>query len=222
MRNARGQLDLRLRYCGWGGRREGAGRKPGPNPCIPHLRRETFAERHPVHVTLKVRKGIPSLRVMRLVRELERSFADACERRDFRLVDYSIQRDHAHLIVEARGPEALGRGMKSIGTRFARTVNRVFKRRGAVLADRYHMRPLRTPREVRAALRYVLLNAGKHGRKLKERIDRASSGRWFDGWRGSPRPSAEPRSVALSRSWLLSRGWRRHGLLDPGEVPGPG
>lgn len=169
-----------------------------------------------------MRRGIPSLRTTRLVREIERSFAKACERPDFRLAHYSIQRDHAHLIVEAHGPQALGRGMKSIGTRFARIVNRAFERRGTVLADRYHMRALRTPREVRAALRYVLLNARKHGRRLVERFDRASSGRWFDGWRGHPRLSRERRSVALPRSWLLSQGWRRHGLLDPADVPGPG
>ncbi len=117
-----------------------------------------------MHVTLKVRKDVPSLRVIRLVRELERSFEEACERGYFRVVHYSIQRDHAHLIVEAKGREALGRGMRSIGARFARAVNRVFERSGPVLEDRYHMRALRTPREVRAALRYVLLNARRHGR----------------------------------------------------------
>ncbi len=56
-----------------------------------------------MHVTLKVRKDVPSLRTLRLVRELERSFAASRERGDFRLVHYSIQRDHAHLIVEAEG-----------------------------------------------------------------------------------------------------------------------
>ena len=213
------QLQLRL---GWGGRREGAGRKPGPNPRIPHLRREKFAGRHPVHVTLKVRKEVPSLRVIRLVRELERSFEEACERGYFRVVHYSIQRDHAHLIVEAKGREALGRGMMSIGARFARAVNRVFERSGPVLEDRYHMRALRTPREARAALRYVLLNARRHGRVREEGIDPASSGRWFDGWRSRSRPLVGPRAVSPPHTWLLSRGWRRHGLLDPVEVPGPG
>ncbi|MEE9280352.1 MAG: hypothetical protein V3V67_09280 [Myxococcota bacterium] len=165
---------------------------------------------------------MPSLRTVRLVRELERSFAVARERGDFRLVHYSIQRDHAHLIMEAEGREALGRGMTSIGARFARAVNRVFRRTGRVLEDRYHMRPLRTPREVRAALRYVLLNVRKHRRSRSPGMDRASSGRWFDGWRGLALPSGERSPVALPRTWLLSRGWRRWGLLDPAEVPGPG
>ncbi len=161
---------------------------------------------------------------MRLVHELERSFGEACERGDFRVVHYAIQRDHAHMIVEARGPEALGRGMKSIASRFAKAVNRVFGRRGRVLEDRFHMRPLRTPREVRNALRYVLLNARRHlrGRRRTEEVDRASSGHWFDGWRGHRRPSRQPSPVALPRTWLLSRGWRQHGLLDLAEVPGPG
>ena len=96
-----------------------------------------------------------------------------------------------------------------------------------MLADRYHLHVLRTPREVRNALAYVLVNARRHAAKLGRlargpaRIDPASSGRWFDGW-SAPEPAAGPGppAVAPPRSWLLRVGWRRHGLLRAGEVPG--
>jgi REP element-mobilizing transposase RayT len=168
---------------------------------------------------------------VKVVREIEGTFARGCERSEFRLVHYSLQGNHAHLVVEARDQQALGRGMKAIGARLARAVNRVMGRSGPVLADRYHARLLPTPKEVRSALRYVLLNARRHAAPAKTtlaravRIDPASSARWFDGWKGkSPVPSAlEPpaaRAVARARTWLLSVGWRRHGLLDPADVPG--
>jgi REP element-mobilizing transposase RayT len=124
-------------------------------------------------VTLKVREGIPSLRTVQLVRELERVFAASCERNDFRLVHYSIQGNHAHLIAEADSACALGRGMKSLAARLARAVNRVFRRSGPVLADRYHLHVLRTPREVRNALAYVLLNARKHAAQAGRALSRA-------------------------------------------------
>jgi hypothetical protein len=76
-------------------------------------------------VPLKVRDGIPSLRTVKLVRELERSFAASCERKDFRLCHYSFQGNHAHLIVEANSEAALGRGIKAIGSRLAKAVNRI-------------------------------------------------------------------------------------------------
>jgi len=175
-------------------------------------------------VTLKVRSGLPSLRTVRLVRELERSFAAACERGRFRLVHYSIQNDHVHAIVEATSARNLASGMKSVGSRLARAVNRVFSRRGPVLADRYHRHVLRTPREVRNALAYVLLNARRHlaklGRTLPRmaRLDPASSGRFFSGWnrRFQPASSLHPPPVAPPHTWLLRIGWRRHGLIDPG------
>ena len=226
------QLDFdRIR---WGGRRPGAGRKPGPNPRLRHRSREPFGRGLPCHVTLKVRKDVPSLRTARLVQEVERTFARGCERREFRLVHYSLQGDHAHLIVEAKDRYALGRGMKAVGSRLARAVNRVFARSGPVLTDRYHVRVLRTPREVRNALAYVLLNARRHaakaGRKLSRalRIDPASSGRWFDGWTRRKSPGIEapepspPGASAVSppHSWLLTKGWRRRGLLDLDEIPG--
>ena len=171
---------------------------------------------------------MPSLRTVKLVSEIERTFARGCERGEFRLVQYSLQGNHAHLIVEAKDFRALGRGMKAIGSRLARAVNRVFQRSGPVLSDRYHLRVLRTPRQVRNALAYVLLNARRHaaktGRALSRalRIDPASSGRWFDGWSHSVaiQRGPEPRAVSPPRFWLLTQGWQDWGLLDPGEVPG--
>jgi REP element-mobilizing transposase RayT len=185
-------------------------------------------------VTLRVRNDVPSLRTAAVVREFQHSLAEANERGSFRVAHYSLQGDHAHLIVEARSREALARGMNSIGARLAHAVNRVAGRRGHVLDGRYHHRVLGTPREVRRALAYVLLNARRHLQKRSRSaisasrapFDPASSARWFDGWRSqtatrSPEVRGRP-EVARPRTWLLRIGWRRHGLLDPREVPGAG
>src|SRR4029079_13642863 len=68
------------------------------------------------------------------------------------------------------GSRRLGRGMMAIGARLARAVNRIAGRTGRVLADRYHSRLLETPREVRNALRYVLLNTRRHARAVRAAI----------------------------------------------------
>ena len=231
------QLDLALRAPRrWGGRRAKAGRKPGKNAGPLHRSRGPFT-RLPTHVTLRIRGDVPSLRTVRIVHEIERTFASGCERPGFRLVHYSLQGNHAHLIVEAEDRDALGRGMKAVGARLARAVNRMARRTGPVLAARYHHRLLPTPREVRNALRYVLLNARRHAsnalnpgpvRVTPARLDPASSGRWFDGWKPGRVSTSEPAraapsvrpSVARARTWLLATGWRRHGLIDPADVPG--
>jgi hypothetical protein len=149
-----------------------------------------------------------------------------CERRRFRLVHYSIQIDHVHMIVEANSPWDLACGLKSIVARLARGVNRVFCRAGRVLADRCHVHVLRTSHEVRNAISYALLNARRHlakqGHALPRiaRIDPASSGRWFSGWRSPAPPARDPPVVAAPRTWLLAIGWRSRGLIDASEVPG--
>jgi len=198
-----------------------------PRPPVHHVKRDPIPARCPTHVTLCVRRGVPSLRNRGFVAEFTGSLRESCERGDFRVCHFSIQRDHLHMVVEANGKEALGRGMKSVAARFARAVNRVFRRSGPVLFGRYHVRALRTPREVRNALAYVLLNVRKHWRQRNGiappvRLDVASSGAWFDGWKRTPE-STEPRglrAVARPRFWLLRRGWRNHGLIDPAETPG--
>jgi hypothetical protein len=56
------------------------------------------------------------------------------------------------------------------------------------------------------------------------RLDPASSARWFEGWRRDRAIESDTRDipppVTRARTWLLAIGWRRHGLLDPADVPG--
>jgi len=217
-----------------GGWRPGAGRKPGPKPPVAHESREHFPSAHPCLVTLKVRPEVASLRNVAVVRAIEKTFRQGAERGEFRLVHYSVQSDHLHALVEADGPQALGRGMKSLAARFALAVNRVLRRRGPLLRERYHLRVLASPTQVRNAIRYVLLNARHHWAQRRGsrvlpgpvRLDPASSARWFRGWRPGTvgaeegARTADPPAVRAPRTWLLAVGWRRLGLLDPAEVPG--
>jgi len=173
-----------------------------------------------------MRRDVPSLRNPRWLRAFRETLERGCEREDFRVAHYSVQRDHVHLIVEAVDKEALASGMKSIGARIALAVNSVFRRKGRVLDGRFHSVVLATPRQVRNALRYVLLNDRKHSRQRGERLgpserpDSHSSGRFFEGWQ--ERIRAIPRiEVARPRSWLLAKGWiRGGGPISLSEIPG--
>jgi len=122
-----------------------------------------------------------------------------------RIVHYSIQGNHLHLIVEVEGRESLAKGMQGLAIRIAKTLNRLFNRAGQVWADRYHSHVLRTRREVANALRYVLGNFARHARQWGERraqfADAFSSIRFL----GLVRADAP---VAAPRTWLLRIGWR--------------
>ena len=146
-----------------GGRRRGAGRKPTRERAgVSHLRRPVLKARFPVHVTWRMRKDVWNLRSRRCFRVLERAFYAGANRFGFRLVHYSVQGNHLHLLVEAKDATSLARGMNGMGVRVARGLNRVMARHGGVLDDRYHAHILRTPTEVRRARAYLLQNARKH------------------------------------------------------------
>lgn len=207
-----------LIFRSWGGSRPGAGRPPKPGRgAVPHRRRTQHDPRTPVHVTLRAASGVPSLRG-RLVFEGVRGAMAAASGGTFRVLQFSCQADHVHLLVEAEGGASFVRGCQGLAVRLAKAVNRVLGRRGPVWGDRYHARWLRSPREMRAALVYVLQNWLKHVPTARGR-DPRSSAAWFNGWRTPlPRPSgAAP--VREPRTWLARVGWLRYGRLDAEEGP---
>jgi len=200
-----------------GGKRRGAGRKPtGDRSLVPHSGRPALTPRDPVLVTTRLMPGLPNLRRERTLMTLRGALSAGSDRFGFRLVEFSIQSNHLHFIVEAEDARAIARGMQGLLVRVAKALNREWDRHGKVLADRYHARILRTPREVRNALVYVLQNARKHGARVLG-IDAFSSGVWFEGWSGRVARAARP--IASAGSWLLKTGWLRGGRLSTHEEP---
>lgn len=222
---------LELTYRTWGGRRKGAGRKK-TSGATSHRKRPPLASRHPVHVTLSVDPNLPQegLRRPDLTACIEDCLREirggAGARTDFRVVHYSIQRHHLHLIVEAVNRKALSRGMQGLTIRVAKRINKVLGRRGKVFIDRYFETVVKSPRQARNCLCYVLLNTQRHLAHSGQRcepgwIDPCSSGRYFDGWKGRPPPAPDPdKPVSEPHTWILSTGWRRHGLVSLDAVPG--
>jgi putative transposase len=137
-------------------------------------------------------------------------------------VEFSVQDDHLHLIVEAYDNDALARGMKSFSVRANRLFNAALGRgRGQVWGDRYHRRDLTNARQVRNALVYCLQNYKKHQRIQggASRIDPCSSARWFQGWTAIRQHDDGPRPTEEAHTVLLAKAWQKHGFIHPGEAP---
>jgi hypothetical protein len=130
----------------WGGARKGAGRKPHGRPSMPHDTRPKVDPRYPVQVTIRATPGLPSLRSPRVFGALRRAIARASVDR-FRVIHFSIQQDHGHFIVEGDEARRARGGMHGLAIRLALAVNRILGRKGQVVGDRYHARPLTTPRQ---------------------------------------------------------------------------
>jgi REP element-mobilizing transposase RayT len=147
-------------------------------------------------------------------------FARSSEK-GFRLVHFSVQGNHLHLIVEADDGVAFARGVQRLLSRVAMAVNALARRSGRLWRDRHDRHRLTTPSQVRNALVYVLFNHRKHelasgnpSDAALEGLDACSSTFWFDDWSPSAAP---PRAgigragspvVVPPRTWLASKGWK--------------
>ena len=179
----------------WGGKRKGAGRKrKSPLRRVSHKRRPEHAARFPVHVVLRARQDASGLRRRQVFQAVRAALVAGAARAGFRLIHFSVQGNHLHLVVEAADKVALSRGMQGLSVRIARAVNRAADRKGCLFADHYFARELKTPAEVRRAVRYLLDNRMLHVR-LQPQADVCAS----------TAPLVTPRTWLLSVGWLRSR-----------------
>jgi len=243
----RAVVDAPAQKVTWGGRRAGAGRKklPGGPRQVPHRVRAKHVKSRPVHVTMRARKGLPSLRA-ELVRKMmlevlarqrhpKKRYAG-----EFHVIHFSIQSNHLHVMVEANDKTKLRSGTSGLVIAFARQLmKRLFgAKSGKVWAERYHARELGSPREVRNALVYIFQNFRKHGYSAvygEGLVDLYSTAASFEHWAKPPRVAfawdepakwldhAEKSAVwnpDVPRTWLLERGWRDYyPPLDTSERP---
>lgn len=226
----------------------------------PHKKREQVDARHPLHVVTRVAEDIGSLRKRDLYRAICDATVSAFEKGSakaaaavgtnnlgpsetahamrvagFRIVHASVQRNHLHLLVEATDKDSLADGIQGFLSSAAQRINRAVsrrgtRRRGCVFTDRYYAVPLKTPRQVRNCLAYVLNNWRRHGedREWRWNVDPFSTGIWFPGWKEraavpvlfTPPPNYVWMMTWLPKTWLLREGWKLHPLVSLREVPG--
>jgi putative transposase len=215
-----------------GGVRPRAGRKranPDARSNVPHVRRPVHKGRHPVHVTLRARTGLPSFRQQRvysLLTSIIRAQRKRFYKDRFRVVDYSVQGNHLHLVIEAdteksvsEGYKALRSGISGLAIAFARRLNKLLGRSGSVWADRYHRHDLKTPKEVWNSLGYVFKNFTHHGERTfgDGAVDVFSTACVFEGWDERffiPHEGELWRwPVCSPTTWLRSHGYLVHGRL---------
>jgi putative transposase len=234
-----------------GKKRIGRPKKPGAG--VPHVERESFKPSEPVHVTLRVERDVGRLRTRSRYQAIRAATITVLKHEDFRIVHLTIQGTHIHMLVEAQGRASLAKGMKAFEISAAKHLNAAAsnagswwersklrregkplpkRRLGSVFADRYHSTVIRTPKQARHELAYVLNNWRKHREDRANgsrawHIDPFATGWLFQGWKERAdepfawklRETYEPMPVWWPKTWLLSEGWRRHGLISTHEVP---
>jgi REP element-mobilizing transposase RayT len=224
-----------------GGKRRGAGRPPkGKRAGSPHKERPFLHERYPVHVVLRVVGAVGNLRRRRIYQAIREATLTTARREDFWIVHVSIQRNHVHLLVEAKDKSALASGMQGFQISAAKHLNAAIsknrpgpRRRGTVFPDRYHAEIITSPRQARHALSYVMNNWRKHQEDRVApmsgwTIDWFSSAVMFPGWaeygdeaflwRGPA--TYDPLVVWQPKTWLLRVGWTKGGpAISCREVP---
>lgn len=225
-----GVSQMKFLFRTWGGKRKGAGRKlRAARRTTPHRKRPKHERRHPVLVTIRVADDIANLRHRRRELAFREAMITTARRENFRIVHFSIQRNHVHLLCEADDAHALSRGMQGFQISAARHLNRILGRKGQVFIGRYHARELTTPTQVRNALNYLFNNWRHHDadRHVRDRFDRFSDAQFFGGWQGEAplvRVDELPADhvglpTYLPKTWLLRVGWQKAGLLSPHDRP---
>ena len=199
-----------------------------------------------MHVVLRVVGDVVGLRTRSIYKALRAATFSALRQHDetlggdeaARIIHISIQQSHIHLIVEAPNQAALSRAMQGFKISAAKLINRALsesrgrRRRGAVFSERYFAEVIKTPRQARNTLAYVLNNWRKHGEDKRSsaqgwKVDPFSSGAFFTGWKERQghaelwptRAGYEALLVWTPSSWLLRTGWQKYGPIGCRDVP---
>ena len=201
-----------------GGFRKGAGRK-NRSGLQSHVRRPLLNPRHPLHVTLRLKDDLPSLRRKDTFACLKEAVCLA-RTRGLRINHFAVLSNHIHLILETQGT-TISQALQSLGVSFAKRLNHLIQRKGTVFQERYHLHVLKTPSEVKRALAYVLTNESKHQGSDVPEIKPSSfnSAHLFSDWKRllknyrlfKPK-EIDPwttQIVSPPKTWLLSTGWMR-------------
>lgn len=191
---------------------------------IGHRARIEVKVAYPMHITVRLRAGMPNLR-SKPAFQVFRHAIEGAKARGLRVLHFAVLGNHFHILAEATDNTQLARAMRSLNIRIAIGINRLLMReKGTVLNDRYNLQRLTTPTQVRNALIYIFSNAAKHFKRTQvfdlfssvvvfEKIGALARTRRDLDWRCPPLNDKQrqllQRLLSPPVSWLARTGWQR-------------
>ena len=196
----------------YGGYRKGAGRKRIHSKGVAHRVREEVKKKHPLHINFKFKVQIRNKIALKI---LKRAIVRA-QIYGLNIVHYSMQSNHIHLIVEADNNEILTKGMRSLTITFAKGL-----KAGKVQLERYHLHVLKSVRETKNAVNYVLLNEQRHTKIKKLIVNEYTSVNCYQLAKNLARSEGLSLiwkeiefQTSKARTWLLTQGLHQQSHTD--------
>jgi len=140
---------------------KGAGRPMIHDPGIRHRERPFLTKAASLHLTVKVKRIKADMKNKAVLSILKRAIMNA-RKQGLRVIHFTLEYDHIHLLIEAENNEILGKGMQSFGVTFSKAINRMKKQSGGVYKHRYHFRQISGVRQLKNVLNYIFTNGVKH------------------------------------------------------------
>jgi hypothetical protein len=103
---------------------KGAGRPGLHDPGIRHIERPKLSKPSSLHLTIKVKSIKAEMKNKGVLKILKRAIFNA-RKLGLRVIHFSLEYDHVHLLVEASDNITLGKGMMSFGVTLAKAINRL-------------------------------------------------------------------------------------------------
>ncbi|MGZ3788931.1 MAG: transposase [Bacteriovorax sp.] len=140
---------------------KGAGRPAIVDKGIRHTRRPFLKKPSSLHLTVKIKKNKADLKNKSVLGILKRAILNA-RRQGLKVIHYSLEYDHVHLLIEAENNHILGKGMQAFGVTLSKAINRMRRLKGGVYKHRYHFRQISGTRELKNVMKYIFTNGLKH------------------------------------------------------------
>ncbi|MDD4973652.1 MAG: transposase [Bacteriovorax sp.] len=126
-----------------------------------HTSRPHLSKACSLHLTVKIKKIKAELKNKSVLSILKRAILNA-RKQGLKVIHYSLEYDHVHLLIEADNNHILSKGMQSFGVTISKAINRMRKLKGGVYKHRYHFRKISSPRQLKNVLNYIFNNGIKH------------------------------------------------------------
>jgi len=140
---------------------KGAGRPAVHDPGIRHTERPVLTKSASLHLTVKIKRIKADLKNKSILSILKKAILNT-RKQGLRVIHYSLEFDHVHLLIEAENNLILAKGMQSFGVTFSKAINRLRKLKGGVYKHRYHFRRIVGARQLKNVLNYIFSNGVKH------------------------------------------------------------